>query len=141
MNRSIKDIALDVIESVGGDREFWATLDKLKDVERVIDKIIADEVRSVLQDERDIHKYSENDMAIMRTRLQACRDANASLRHQIDELQHSSWAISAGWEPVGQALTKLYEQYYAPDTPDSTRWVKIKETLEELMEAYDELLD
>jgi hypothetical protein len=96
MSRPIRDIALDVIEAVGGDREFWATLDKLKDAEKVI--------ASALDEGR----------------------------------QH--WSLPPSMEPVVQALSKLYERYYA-DAPESTKWAWIKEALEELMEAYDAWLD
>jgi hypothetical protein len=44
-------------------------------------------------------------------------------------------------DAVIEALSKLYECYYAHDLPESARWTRIKELLGVLMEAYDELLD
>ena len=44
-------------------------------------------------------------------------------------------------DAVMMALNKLYEVYYDYEMPASAKWVRIKEILEQLMEAYDAWLD
>lgn len=55
--------------------------------------------------------------------------SNKTLGERIDILVHSEWT------PVGEALTALYETYYAQDRPNPAA------AIQKLMAAYDKWLD
>jgi hypothetical protein len=129
--RPIRDVALDVIEAIGGDREFWSRQNTGR-----VEHVISREIASATNDVMGARLHCGHPVACGETDEEGTLHCAwcASLEQARKE-GREQWCMPAEWNPLMEALAGLYEAYYSNQTDDG-----VLDRLRNLMEIYGEWL-